>query len=98
MSFLLANLQIALVQDFQNNVIDGSVFAESLCEVGGGRGLAFGDVEEDGGDLEDIVEVGLDAGAVFEDFVLVTGDFETLLTALEPYERDVGELDLVGGL
>jgi len=34
-------------------------------------------------DLEDIVEVGFDAGAVFQDFVLVAGDFEALLTCVD---------------
>lgn len=36
---------------------------------------AFADVEEDGVDLEDVVEVGFGAGAPFEDFVLVAGYF-----------------------
>lgn len=38
--------------------------------------MGFGDGEEDGGDLEDIVEVGFGAGAVFEEFVLVAGELE----------------------
>jgi len=51
--------------------------------------LAFTDREEDVGDLEDIVEVGFDAGAVLKDFVFVAGDFETLLALFESYEGDV---------
>jgi len=44
--------------------------------------LAFADGEEDGGDLEDIVEVCFDARAVFEDFVFVAGDFEPLFACV----------------
>ena len=40
--------------------------------------MAFGDVDEDGGDLEDFVEVGFETGAVLEDFVFVAGEFEAL--------------------
>jgi hypothetical protein len=40
--------------------------------------LAFGDIEEDVGDLEHIVEVFFLAVAPFEDFVFVAGYFEAL--------------------
>lgn len=43
-----------------------------------GRG-AFGDVGEDGMDLEDIVEVCFGAGSPFEDFVLVAGELVAFL-------------------
>lgn len=41
--------------------------------------MSFGDREEDGRDLEDIVEVCLGARTVLEEFVLVAGEFETFL-------------------
>jgi hypothetical protein len=41
--------------------------------------LAFADVDEDILDLQDIVDVGLDLGSPLEDFVLVAGNFITLL-------------------
>jgi hypothetical protein len=51
--------------------------------------LPFGDVEEDVGDLEDIVEVFLYAITPFEDFVFVAGYFEALFAFFETYERDI---------
>jgi hypothetical protein len=48
--------------------------------------LPFGDVQEDVGDLEDIIEVFLYAVAPFEDFVLVAGYFEALFAFFETDE------------
>jgi hypothetical protein len=45
--------------------------------------LCFGDGEEDGWDLEDIVEIFFSAGSVFEQFVFVTGEFKALLAWFE---------------
>lgn len=42
--------------------------------------MALGNVEKDIWNLQDVVEVGFDAGAVFEDFVFVARDFESLFT------------------
>lgn len=39
-------------------------------------------------DLEDIVQVGFGAGAVFQDFVLVACYFETLLTLVKKGARN----------
>ena len=74
------------------------VLAEGLGQLGGGGGLALGDVEEDGRDLQDVVEVGLDAGAPLEHLVLVARDLEALLGFLQAHQRHVGQPDLVRGL
>ena len=49
-------------------------------------------------DLEYVVKICFEPGAVLEDFVLVTGDFEALLAFLETNERDIGEAYYVGWL
>ena len=41
--------------------------------------MAFADREENGRDLENIVKVGFDALAIFDDFVLVAGYLEPFL-------------------
>jgi len=48
--------------------------------------------------LEDIIEVCFYAGAVFEKFVFVAGDFEAFLSFLKSYEGNVCQADLVGWL
>lgn len=73
---LLANLQFTLHQNLHDDLISADAFAEGLNEVVVGRDLAFGDVEEDVWDLQDVVEVCLVAGAVGLDGVFVAGDFE----------------------
>lgn len=40
-------------------------------------------------DLEDVVQVFFGLGAVFEDFVLVAGDFEAFFAFFEPDQGDV---------
>lgn len=70
---LLADLQFALVQDLEDDVVEGCLCAEGLLKVGVGCDGAFGYVYEDVGDLEDVVKIGFDAGAPFEDFVFVAG-------------------------
>jgi len=57
MPFFLAHLKLSLVQYLQNDVVDGSLNAEGFRKVGAGCGLPFGDGEEDGRDLEDIVKI-----------------------------------------
>ena len=64
-AFFLADLELAALEDLEDDVGEFGVFAEGVGQVGGWGGLALGDVEEDVGDLEDVVEVGFDAGAVF---------------------------------
>jgi hypothetical protein len=71
-------LQLAVLEDVDDYGLE-RLLGERLFEVGFGRDLAFGDVEEDVFDLQDVGEVGFDAVAVLEDFVLVAGDFEALL-------------------
>ena len=48
--------------------------------------------------MQDIVEVGLDPRAPFEDFVLVAGDLETLFGFLEAHKGNICQFDLVGWL
>lgn len=55
----------------------------------GWGGLTFADGEKYVGDLEDVIEVCFDAGAVFEDFVFVAGYFEALFAFFETDEGDV---------
>lgn len=97
-ALLLAHLHLALFEDLEDDVIDRGILAEGLLEVGRRRRLALGHVQKDVGDLQDVVEIGLDAGAPFEHFVLVAGDLEPLLALFESDEGDVGQFDLVGGL
>jgi hypothetical protein len=73
---LLAHLQLPFHQDLHDDLVSADAFAESLDEVVVGRDLAFGDVEEDVWDLQDVVEVCFVAGAVGLDGVFVAGDFE----------------------
>ncbi len=54
------------------------MFAEGFGQVGLGRNLALGDIEEDIFDLEDVGEVFFDLVAPLEDFVLVAGYLEAL--------------------
>ena len=98
MALFLADLQFAFVKDFEDDFVEGGFGAEGFGEVGGGGRLAFADVEEDGGDLEDVVEVFFGAGAVFKSLVFVAGDFEAFAALFEAYEGNVCEADLVGGL
>lgn len=97
-ALLLADLELAAGEDLEDDVLQRRVLAKGLGEVGGRGGLAARDVEEDVGDLQDVVDVFLVAGPPFEDFVLVARDFEALLGLFVAHEGDVGELYLVGGL
>jgi hypothetical protein len=71
-------LNFTLLQDFQDDLITGET-RKGLFEVVIGSDFAFGDIEEDILDLEDVVEVGFVAGAERCDGVLVTCDLESLL-------------------
>ena len=55
------------------------LITKRLLQVVTRRHLPLGDVEKHVWDLEDIVEVLLDAGAVFEDLVFVARQLEALL-------------------
>jgi hypothetical protein len=77
-SLLFSHLQLALVQNLQDNVVQGHL-SKGLLQVSRGGSLTFGDVKKDVWDLEDIVKVGFDTRTPFEDFVLVACDFEALL-------------------
>lgn len=48
--------------------------AKALIKLVGARSLALGNVREDPLDLEDLIQVGLDAGTPLLDLVLVAGD------------------------
>lgn len=74
-ALLLADLQLALLEDLLNDRVDvGRV--ERLGEVRGGRDLPFRDVDEDVVDLEHFAEVGLGAGTPCPDGVLVARNLE----------------------
>lgn len=76
----LADLQLALGQDLKDDVVEGRFRAEGFGEILGRRGLAFADGEENGGDLEHVVQVRFDAAAPFQHFVFVAGDFEAFFS------------------
>ena len=73
--------------------------------------MSFGDVQEDGVDLEDIVKVRLDPRAPFQDLisldllcaavhlgtnlVLIARDLKALFGFLQTHQGNVGQLDLV---
>jgi hypothetical protein len=71
-------LQFAVLEDVYYYGFE-RLLGEGFFEIGFRCDLAFGDVEEDIFDLEDVRQVGFDAVAVFEDFVLVARDLEALL-------------------
>ncbi len=98
MSLFLSDLHLPFLQDLLYYIIDAGFGPEGFCEILGWRCLAFADGEEDVGNLEDIIEVCFYAGAVFENFVFVAGDFEAFLSFLKSYEGNVCQADLVGGL
>lgn len=70
-ALLVADLDVALVEDLEQDVVARRVLAKGLVQLLGRRRLALGDVEEDVGDLEDVVDVRLDALTPLEDLVLV---------------------------
>jgi hypothetical protein len=77
-ALFFANLQFAVLENVYYYGFDG-LLGECFFEIGFRCGLAFGDVEEDIFDLQDVREICLDAVAVLEDFVLVAGYLEALL-------------------
>ena len=85
---LLPNLQLPLLQYNQHDLI-ARLAREGLFEVLIGCDLAFRNVEEDVGDLQDVVEVLFRTGAIFEDFVFIARDFKALFALLYAHERDI---------
>jgi hypothetical protein len=71
-------LQFAVLKDVYYYGFE-RLLGEGLFQIGFGCDLALGDVEENIFDLQDVGEIGFNAVAVFEDFVLVAGYFEALL-------------------
>ena len=86
MPFLFTNLQLTLLQDLLYYVVDTGLWSESLGKVLCGRCLPFADGKKDVGNLEDVIEVGLDTTSVFEDLVLVAGDLEAFFTFFQTDE------------
>jgi hypothetical protein len=80
LTLFVADLQFALLQDFEDYVILLHVFAKCFGEIVRRGNLAFGYIQEDVRDLQDIVKIFLSAIAVFKDFVLVARYFESLLS------------------
>jgi hypothetical protein len=77
-SLLLSNLNLALFEDLQDDLITGQP-GKGFFQVVVGSDLSFGDVDKDILNLEDIIEVGFVAGTKGCDGVFVTCDFEPFL-------------------
>ena len=112
-ALLVADLQLAALEDVEDDVVERLGRAKGLGQVGRRRRLALADVEEDVVDLQHVVEVLLGAVAPLQHLVLVARELEAFLawagqpglsyesgsgTFLHPHERHVRELDLIGRL
>ncbi len=59
MSFFFSDLQLALTEDLEDDVVLRGLGAKGLGQILSWRILSLANREEDGGDLEDVVEIGL---------------------------------------
>jgi hypothetical protein len=85
----LCGLQLALLEDFQQNVVDRHAFAKCLVELAAIRNFATRDVDKNRLDLQHLREVFLDALAPRHHFVRIARDLKLHPALFQPHHGDV---------